>query len=207
MKKNPTPLQLKRKIWKIIVAEHCFKRVAAMCAYVHMVQLQSESYRLLASAIVGEYARPFCSGLRSNLGDLDGKYATFSAPELTELHKKLVQARHDAYAHLSLERQGVYFKIVSDAGGFSIYSGLHEDDLNPDCIPMIQLMAVELHKRLGVDGRQLTTELLKNETLVPGEYRIGLEDETILSPIKHGEFSWPEDFDSVRILPDRKSEK
>ena len=201
MKKNPTPLQLKRKIWKIIVAEHCFKRVAAMCAYVHKTQPQSESFRLLVSAIVVEYARPFCANSRSN-GDLDGKYAVFSAPDLTDLHKKLVQARHDAYAHFSLERQGVYFKIVSDAGGFSIYNGLHEDDLNPDYIPKLERMAVELQQRLAVDGRHLTTELLKNETLVPGEYRLSLEDETILSPIKNGEFGWPEDFDSLRIPPD-----
>ena len=176
------------------MAERCFKRVAVKCAYVRATQLPPASYRLLLSSIVVEYARPFCAGSRSLIGALESKYEKFSSTELTELHGKIVHARHDAYAHFSTERQGVYFKVVPDAGGFSFYTGLHEDDLHPDCVPKIEQMCVELSQRLSVDGHSLVTDLFKNEMFVPGEYRLSLEDETVFSPIPPGEFDWPDDF-------------
>ena len=189
------------------MAEHCCGRVAAICAYVRATQLPPALYRLLAGAIVVEYARPFCAGSRSQIGDLESKYAKFSNAELTSLHGKIVKARHDAYAHFSPERQGVYFKVVSDAGGFSFYTALHHDDLNPVYVPMIEQMCAELSARLTIDGRALITELVRNEKLVPGEYRLSLEDEKVLSPIPPGEFTWPEDFDRLRIPPDFGGEK
>jgi hypothetical protein len=74
-----------------------------------------------------------------------------------------------------------------------VLMGIHEEIIAREDLRQVRTLCEELLKRLKDDGKRLLRLLFEEQRIVPGQYKLSLSDDALLTPIKEhkaGQIVW-----------------